>query len=95
MRHCRFAPRRSLLAAPYARKYLLDCPLLTLLLRLSLLSLVAAFEDAIIGIGRGVEDLKDLAVRQNEEVKMQNVLLSDMADRMDIVSSKMVNVNSR
>mmetsp|Transcript_12076 Transcript_12076/g.24529 ORF Transcript_12076/g.24529 Transcript_12076/m.24529 type:complete len:302 (+) Transcript_12076:114-1019(+) len=55
----------------------------------------AAFEDAIIGIGRGVDDLKDLAVRQNEEVKMQNVLLSDMADRMDLVSSKMANVNSR
>ena len=41
----------------------------------------AAFEDAIVGIGRGVEDLKDLAVRQNEEVKMQNVMLSDMAER--------------
>jgi methyl-accepting chemotaxis protein len=55
----------------------------------------AAFESAISQIGNGVEDLKDLALRQNEEVKMQNVMLSDMADRMDVVSSKMHNINSR
>ncbi|GMH59545.1 hypothetical protein TL16_g02852 [Triparma laevis f. inornata] len=55
----------------------------------------AAFESAISQIGNGVEDLKDLALRQNEEVKMQNVMLSDMADRMDAVSGQITNINSR
>ncbi|GMH59183.1 hypothetical protein TrST_g13032 [Triparma strigata] len=55
----------------------------------------AAFDSAISQIGNGVEDLKDLALRQNEEVKMQNIMLSDMADRMDAVSGKITNINSR
>ena len=45
-----------------------------------------AFDDTIASIGLGVEDLRVLAERQNEEVKMQNLMLEDMSLRMDEVS---------
>jgi hypothetical protein len=55
----------------------------------------AAFESTIKSIGAGVLDLHDLAVRQNEEVKMQNMMLEDMATRMEGVSGKMENINRK
>ena len=51
------------------------------------------FELEVLGIGNGVDDLLDLAVKQNEEVKKQNVMLEDMATRMEGASTKLENVN--
>eukprot|EP00520_Triparma_pacifica_P001875 CAMPEP_0118638220 /NCGR_PEP_ID=MMETSP0785-20121206/3561_1 /TAXON_ID=91992 /ORGANISM="Bolidomonas pacifica, Strain CCMP 1866" /LENGTH=292 /DNA_ID=CAMNT_0006529441 /DNA_START=84 /DNA_END=958 /DNA_ORIENTATION=+ len=55
----------------------------------------AAFESTIKSIGAGVLDLHDLAVRQNEEVKMQNMMLEDMSTRIEGVSGKMENINRK
>jgi hypothetical protein len=54
-----------------------------------------AFVRTIEGIGLGVEDLRELAIQQNEEVKMQNLMLEDMSMRMDEVRDKMEFINKR
>lgn len=53
------------------------------------------FDRTIYTIGQGVEDLHMLAVSQNEEVKLQNIMLEDMTDRLNSVRTKMDTVNSR
>jgi len=45
-------------------------------------------------IGRGVDDLKDLAQRQNEEVRRQNAMLQGLEQQIDDVHEKVVNVNA-
>ena len=53
------------------------------------------FDKTIYSIGQGVEDLHNLAVRQNEEVKMQNIMLEDMTDHLNTVKQQLDHVNSR
>lgn len=53
------------------------------------------FDDQIGAIGTGVDALSALADAQNEEVKKQNVMLEDLALRMDTVHEHISNVNSK
>jgi methyl-accepting chemotaxis protein len=55
----------------------------------------AAFDDAIESIGHGVEDLRNLAAEQNEEVKKQNLMLENMSEQVDGVARKMGYINKR
>jgi hypothetical protein len=54
-----------------------------------------AFETVIEGLGKGVDDIRDLGIQQNEEVKMQNLMLNDMTLRMSDVQHKLKFVNAR
>lgn len=51
------------------------------------------FDDQIGTIGKGIDALADIANAQNEEVKKQNVMLEDLAARMDNVHDHITNVN--
>lgn len=46
-------------------------------------------------IGRGVDELRELALSANEEVKLQNVMLDGLQGKMDLVQDKVLNVNER
>ena len=51
------------------------------------------FDETIGQIGAGVDALNEIAQAQNEEVKKQNVMLEDLAQRMDTVHDHISNVN--
>ena len=46
-------------------------------------------------IGEGIQDLHELALRQGEEVRRQNAMLSSTQTRMDNAHEHMTNVNSK
>lgn len=46
-------------------------------------------------IGEGIQDLHELALRQGEEVRRQNAMLSNTQTRMDNAHEHMTNVNSK
>ena len=45
-------------------------------------------------IGKGVDELKQIAMAQNEEVKRQNIMLDGLEQKIDIVHEKITNVNA-
>lgn len=45
-------------------------------------------------IGRGVDELKQIAMAQNEEVKRQNIMLDSLEQKIDAVHEKVTNVNA-
>jgi hypothetical protein len=53
------------------------------------------FDVAIQEIGRGILDLQDIAVAQNEEVKRQNLMLDSLSNKIDNVHEHVTNVNSK
>jgi len=53
------------------------------------------FDEQINDIGKGILDLQDIAVAQNEEVKRQNVMLGGLAGNLDKVHEHVENVNSK
>ncbi|GMI24050.1 hypothetical protein TeGR_g9903 [Tetraparma gracilis] len=55
----------------------------------------AAFDQQISEIGKGVLDLQDIAVAQNEEVKRQNMMLDSLQGKLDNVHDHVSNVNSK
>ncbi|GMH52235.1 hypothetical protein TrRE_jg6203 [Triparma retinervis] len=55
----------------------------------------AKFDASIAEIGRGVLDLQDYAVAQNEEVKRQNLMLSSLEGKIDNVHDHVTNVNTK
>jgi hypothetical protein len=55
----------------------------------------AKFDEQISEIGRGVLDLQDYAVAQNEEVKRQNLMLSSLEGKIDNVHDHVTNVNTK
>ena len=55
----------------------------------------AKFDLEIEQIGRGVMDLQDLAIAQNEEIKRQNLMLDQLGKKIDNVHEHVSNVNGR
>jgi SYP7 family syntaxin len=55
----------------------------------------AQFDNEILKIGEGVEDLREIALAQNEEVKLQNKMLTNLEEKVDAVHDKVFNVNQR
>lgn len=53
------------------------------------------FDKQIEEIGRGILDLQDYAVSQNEEVKRQNVMLDSLSNKIDGVHDHVYNVNTK
>ena len=53
------------------------------------------FDKQIEEIGRGILDLQDYAISQNEEVKRQNVMLDSLSNKIDGVHDHVYNVNSK
>ena len=53
------------------------------------------FDEQIQEIGKGVLDLQDYAVAQNEEVKRQNLMLDSLAGKIDNVHDHVTNVNTK
>lgn len=45
-------------------------------------------------IGKGVDELKHIAMAQNEEVKRQNIMLDSLEQKIDVVHEKVTNVNA-
>ena len=55
----------------------------------------AEFDQDLDEIGDGIQDLHELALRQGEEVKRQNEMLSKTESALDAATEHMVNVNSK
>ena len=55
----------------------------------------ARFDQDIAEIGKGVLDLQDYAMAQNEEVKRQNLMLDGLQSKIDNVHEHVTNVNSK
>ena len=55
----------------------------------------AEFDADLDEIGEGIQDLHELALRQGEEVRRQNAMLSNTQNRMDNAHEHMTNVNSK
>ncbi|GMH49734.1 hypothetical protein TrLO_g7299 [Triparma laevis f. longispina] len=53
------------------------------------------FDLQISEIGKGILDLQDYALEQNEEVKRQNLMLDSLAGKIDNVHDHVTNVNSK
>jgi len=53
------------------------------------------FDKQIEEIGRGILDLQDYAISQNEEVKRQNVMLDSLENKITNVHDHVYNVNSK
>ena len=55
----------------------------------------AEFDTELDEIGEGIQDLRELAMRQGEEVRRQNVMLTNTASRIDDAHEHMTNVNAK
>lgn len=55
----------------------------------------AEFDTELDEIGEGIQDLRELALRQGEEVRRQNVMLTNTASRIDDAHEHMTNVNAK
>ena len=55
----------------------------------------AEFDQDLDEIGDGIQDLHELALRQGEEVKRQNAMLSQTQNRIDNAHEHMTNVNAK
>jgi methyl-accepting chemotaxis protein len=55
----------------------------------------AEFDTELDEIGEGIQDLRELALRQGEEVRRQNVMLTNTASRIDEAHEHMTNVNAK
>ena len=55
----------------------------------------AAIDAEIVKLGEGIDELGAIARAQNEEVKLQNVMLTTLEEKVDTVHDKVFNVNQR
>ena len=55
----------------------------------------AAIDAEIVKLGEGIDELGAIARAQNEEVKLQNVMLTTLEEKVDNVHDKVFNVNQR
>jgi hypothetical protein len=55
----------------------------------------AEFVTELDEIGEGIQDLRELALRQGEEVRRQNVMLNNTQSRLDDAHKHMTNVNAK
>lgn len=55
----------------------------------------AAIDDVVLDIGKGVDELRELAIAQRDEVKLQNQMLSSLEEKVDNVHAHITNVNKR
>ena len=55
----------------------------------------AAIDEEIAKLGEGVEELREIALAQNEQVKTQNIMLTDLEIKVDAVHDKVFHVNQR
>jgi hypothetical protein len=55
----------------------------------------AEFDKELDVIAEGIKDLSEIAQMQNDEVRMQNVLLDNLGQKIDDVEEHLSNVNSR
>lgn len=54
-----------------------------------------AIDDEIVRIGVGIDELRDIAVTQRDEVKLQNKMLESLEQKVDGVLERNINVNTR
>lgn len=54
-----------------------------------------AIDDEIVRIGVGIDELRDIAVTQRDEVKLQNKMLESLEQKVDGVLERNINVNAR
>lgn len=54
-----------------------------------------AIDAEIVKLGEGIDELGAIARAQNEEVKLQNVMLTTLEEKVDNVHDKVFNVNQR
>ena len=55
----------------------------------------ALIDIEIVNIGKGVDELRDLALAANEEVKLQNKMLDVLETKIDDVHEHVTNVNAK
>jgi hypothetical protein len=55
----------------------------------------AAIDEEIVKLGQGVDELGEIARAQNQEVKLQNIALTSLEEKVDAVHDKVFNVNQR
>lgn len=63
---------------------------------LSISRVIGVFQDEEIEkIGEGVDMLHSIAIAANEEIKLQNVMLTTLEEKMEEVHDKVLNINQK
>ena len=55
----------------------------------------ADIDNAVVALGRNVDVLKDLAMVQNQEIKLQDKMLDQLDGKMEEVGERVLSVNGR
>ena len=55
----------------------------------------ALIDEELGKLGEGLDELKQIALAQNEEAKLQNSMLTTLEEKVDLVHDKVLNVNQR